>query len=137
LQFGPKVFEQTSLTHADAEHWFGRAPPDLSLMVALRGRDWLIAYLEGFYTDTTQLFGSNNQVSSNTRMPDPFYALRAPQYSQQRRELIIDIADFLTEISDPNRTLRHRLGWVVCAFLVLLSLVIYVLKRLYWRDIKA
>ena len=36
---------------ADAEAWFGKTPPDLSLMARARGRDYLYQFLKTFYLD--------------------------------------------------------------------------------------
>src|ERR1700690_3288796 len=36
---------------ADAEGWFGRQPPDLSLIARARGPDYLYSFLKGFYAD--------------------------------------------------------------------------------------
>ena len=36
---------QNALPSSDAKVWFGVAPPDLSLIVRSRGKDWLYTYL--------------------------------------------------------------------------------------------
>src|SRR5215510_8598281 len=41
----------TSLPQADAEAWFGKAPPDLSLMARARGKDHIFQFLKTFYID--------------------------------------------------------------------------------------
>ena len=55
---------------ADAEAWFGKAPPDLSLMVRARGRDYIYQFLTTFYVDPTRQTGANNLRLPATAMPD-------------------------------------------------------------------
>src|ERR1700721_1037809 len=43
-----------------AAEWFGKAPPDLSLIARERGPDYLFSYLKGYYVDSTRPWGVNN-----------------------------------------------------------------------------
>ncbi len=54
---------------ADAENWFGKAPPDLSLMARARGRDYLYRFLMTFYVDLERATGVNNMAYPTTAMP--------------------------------------------------------------------
>ena len=54
---------------ADAEAWFGKTPPDLSLMARARGRDYLYQFLKTFYVDPTRQTGANNLRLPTTAMP--------------------------------------------------------------------
>lgn len=54
---------------ADAEAWFGKAPPDLSLVARSRGTDWVYRFLKGFIADPTKVTGSNNLVLDGASMP--------------------------------------------------------------------
>jgi ubiquinol-cytochrome c reductase cytochrome c1 subunit len=58
-----------SMPQADAEAWFGKAPPDLSLMVRARGRDHVYQFLKTFYADGTRPTGANNLFLPGTAMP--------------------------------------------------------------------
>jgi ubiquinol-cytochrome c reductase cytochrome c1 subunit len=60
----------SSMPSKDAEAWFGKVPPDLSLMARARGRDYLYQYLKTFYVDPTAQTGSNNLRLPTTAMPD-------------------------------------------------------------------
>lgn len=66
----PTQYILTSMPSQDAEVWFGKAPPDLSLMARARGRDYLYQYLKTFYVDPTQQTGANNLRLPATAMPD-------------------------------------------------------------------
>lgn len=64
--------------------WFGTAPPDLSLIGRVHGADWLYTYLHSFYKDTTRPVGTNNLLSDNVNMPNPFVGVQGEQ------QLIVD-----------------------------------------------
>jgi ubiquinol-cytochrome c reductase cytochrome c1 subunit len=53
----------------DAETWFGKNPPDLTLMVRARGRNYIYQYLKTFYVDPTRQTGANNLRLPATAMP--------------------------------------------------------------------
>jgi ubiquinol-cytochrome c reductase cytochrome c1 subunit len=59
----------TSMPAADAEAWFGKTPPDLSLMARERGTDYLYRFLKTFYVDPTRQTGANNLQLPATAMP--------------------------------------------------------------------
>jgi ubiquinol-cytochrome c reductase cytochrome c1 subunit len=60
---------ETRMPAADAEAWFGKAPPDLSLMVRARGKDYIYQFLTTFYVDPTRQTGANNLRLPSTAMP--------------------------------------------------------------------
>ena len=59
----------TGMPAKDSEKWFGKTPPDLSLMVRARGRDYLYQFLTTFYVDPTRQTGANNLRLPTTAMP--------------------------------------------------------------------
>lgn len=52
-----------------SEDWFGKAPPDLSMVARVRGSDWIYTYLLSFYADPSRPSGWNNTVFPNASMP--------------------------------------------------------------------
>src|SRR5277367_2891636 len=47
-----KVFDTVnSAMPPDAESWFGKQPPDLSLVARAKGADYIYSFLKGFYDD--------------------------------------------------------------------------------------
>ncbi|MEA3132191.1 MAG: ubiquinol-cytochrome c reductase cytochrome c1 subunit, partial [Gammaproteobacteria bacterium] len=64
---------------ADAEGWFGKLPPDLSLMARARSVDYLYAFLKGFYVDKTRPWGTNNLILPGAAMPDVLADLQGLQ----------------------------------------------------------
>src|SRR5690606_24259102 len=59
---------QTGLSQDAAARWFGRAPPDLSLMARARGTDYIYSFLRSFYLDPKRPTGVNNLVLPGTSM---------------------------------------------------------------------
>ena len=59
----------TTMPAADAEAWFGKTPPDLSLMARARGTDYLYRFLKTFYFDPSRQTGANNMQLPSTAMP--------------------------------------------------------------------
>jgi ubiquinol-cytochrome c reductase cytochrome c1 subunit len=66
----PSDYITSAMPEADAETWFGKAPPDLSLMARARGKDYLYRYLMTYYVDPTRETGANNLALPSTAMPD-------------------------------------------------------------------
>ncbi len=69
----------TALPTADAEQWFGVAPPDLTLVARVRGADWLYTYLTSFYQDKQRPFASNNWIFPDVAMPNVLAPLQGEQ----------------------------------------------------------
>jgi ubiquinol-cytochrome c reductase cytochrome c1 subunit len=59
----------TTMPTKDAETWFGKAPPDLTLMARARGDNYLYQYLKTFYVDPARQTGVNNLRLPSTAMP--------------------------------------------------------------------
>lgn len=98
---------KVSLSEEDALQWFGKAPPDLSLIVTIRGKEWLHDYLISFYKDEQQSYGENNTLLPRLNMPNPFSMLSLAQ----KEVLIRDLMVFLSETSSPN-VVSHQ--WIGC-----------------------
>jgi ubiquinol-cytochrome c reductase cytochrome c1 subunit len=60
----------TTMPPKDADTWFGKTPPDLSLMARARGTAYLYQYLKTFYVDPSRQTGTNNLRLPATAMPD-------------------------------------------------------------------
>src|SRR6266436_6547220 len=65
----PAQYILTSMPAADAEAWFGKTPPDLTLMARARGQDYLYQFLKTFYVDPARQTGANNLRLPATAMP--------------------------------------------------------------------
>jgi ubiquinol-cytochrome c reductase cytochrome c1 subunit len=65
----PADYILTTMPAADAATWFGKTPPDLSLMARARGTDYLYQFLKTFYADPSKPTGANNLRLDATSMP--------------------------------------------------------------------
>jgi ubiquinol-cytochrome c reductase cytochrome c1 subunit len=75
----PTDYITTAMPAADAEAWFGKVPPDLSLETRLRGTDWVYQYLKTFYADPSRITGVNNLRLENASMPHVLSELQGVQ----------------------------------------------------------
>ncbi len=74
-----------NMPKANAENWFGTAPPDLSLVARARGTHWLYNYLRAFYKDESRPYNVNNSVFKDVGMP---HALEVMQGLQDKTEIV-------------------------------------------------
>lgn len=125
-QTWPKI----AMTPQDATNWFGKPPPDLSLISRQRSKAWVQAYLQGFYPDRSQRFGVNNHQFPNTMMPNVLESLPSDQRSE-----FTNIAYFLAYAAEPAVLIRSRLGWFVLGFLLVLTWLYWLRMRIWPRKI--
>ena len=65
---------------ADAQDWFGKQPPDLSLVARSRGSDWIFNFLTTFYADpASRQTGVNNMQLPGTAMPHVLASVQGVQ----------------------------------------------------------
>lgn len=149
----------------EAKKWFGATPPDLTLVARARasedgsGPDWLYTYLRSFYRDEARPTGWNNVVFPNVGMPHILYELQGTQvlklekdgagHETKKLELAIpgklsakdydkqiaDLVGFIAWMGEPTADLRKKLGYGVLAFLAVLFVLAYALKKEYWKDV--
>lgn len=149
----------------ESRAWFGRTPPDLSLIGRSRGADWLFTYLMTFYVDETAPVGSNNLVLPGASMPHVLWELQGLQQAVFRDELddegnvhrvfesfepvtagllsakeyeqfVRDIVNFLAYIGEPVQLKRRAMGGWVLAFLLVFFILAVLLKKEYWSDVR-
>lgn len=166
LMFTQAKFGETmkaAMTPAEGEKWFGKAPPDLSLVARnkLGGPDWTYTFLKSFYIDETRPSGWNNTVLPGASMPNVLADLQGVQHAVmadghaggiahvEKLELASpgsldpkefdraarDIANFLRYVGEPAAIKRESLGLWVILFLAVFTLLAWVLKTEYWKDV--
>ena len=70
----------SSMPAADAQEWFGKPPPDLSLVARSRGSDWIFNFLTTFYADpASRQTGVNNLQLPGTAMPHVLASVQGVQ----------------------------------------------------------
>lgn len=125
------------MSESDAVQAFGKAPPDLSLMVKARdgGADYVYSYLVGYYLTPEGMPG--NHVFPETRMPDVL-GIAAAQAAQRAgiQDKARDIVSFLAWAADPHEAERIRLGYYVIAYLIVLTALLYLVKNQIWARLK-
>jgi len=137
---------------------YGVAPPDLSVIARSRGADWLYTYMRSFYVDPTRASGWNNTTFPNVGMPFVLADLQGEQIlkidkhdgheikslvlntpgsmrSDEYDSAVTDLTNYLVFMGDPGEVMRHKIGWIVLAFLSILLALVYVLKKEIWKDI--
>lgn len=75
----PHDYMLSPMPAADAERWFGRAPPDLSLVARAKGGDHVYRFLKTFYLDESKPTGVNNLALENAAMPHVLADLQGVQ----------------------------------------------------------
>ena len=160
---GAKPGEQVhvALTDADAQKFFGKMPPDLSVIARVRGSDWIYNYLKSFYLDETRPVGWNNTVFPNASMPNPLWEMQGLQHAEygaadaggerpveklvlaqpgsqtpeQFDQTVRDITAFLEYAGEPAALKRQSMGVWVVLFLAFFTFLAWLLKKEYWRDV--
>ena len=152
-----------TLGEADANAWFGVAPPDLSLSARARGPDWLYTYLMTFYRDESRPFGANNLVFPDVAMPHALVELQGVQARKEEagnghpaaksagellelvepgsmsvaeyRRVVRDLVNFLVYVGEPAKLDRYVLGGWVLLFLLVFFVISRLLYKEYWKDV--
>ncbi len=133
----------------DAKKWFGVSPPDLSVISRSRGTAWLNTYLRTYYLDDTKPMGTNNLVFKDVAMPHVLWEQQgylsknsygdltsaSKSISANYDLLITDLVNFIAYIGEPSKIQRLELGKWVLLYLFLLFLVVYSMKKAFWKDI--
>lgn len=126
----------------------GALPPDQSLIVRGRkyGPDYVYALLNGYKDQAPEGDNMPDGMYYNVAFPGHHIAMPPPltddsvAYSDGTKATLQqeakDIATFLNWTSDPTLDQRHRLGARVIIFLVVLSTVMYFVKRKVWSRIE-
>lgn len=120
-----------------AEATFGKAPPDLSLMAKARegGANYIYSYLLGYYT--TPDGGTGNHYFPPTKMPDVLQVagVTDPAEHAKLEQTARDVASFLAWAADPHAQERKSLGYYVLGYLVILTTMLFLLKKKIWARL--
>jgi ubiquinol-cytochrome c reductase cytochrome c1 subunit len=148
----------------DSEAWFGKPPPDLSLIARARGTDYLYSLFHGFYVDNTRPWGVNNLYLPSVAMPDVLASLHGTQKPvfknvadergsarmvlvgaepmtpgalkpEEYDQFVRDIVNFLDYAGEPIKEKRQSMGVFVMLFLLVFFVFTYLLKKEYWKDV--
>lgn len=158
-KFGEHIV--ASMPEQQSAEWFGKAPPDLSLISRVRGSDWVYTYLKSFYLDESSTLGWNNKLFPNVSMPNPLWKLQGLQHAvygepdvtgaptvvgleitrsgtmepAEFDQAVRDITAFLEYAGEPAALKRQEIGVWVILFLAAFTFLAWLLKKEYWRDV--
>jgi len=158
-----KTYEtiQNNMSADDSARWFGRTPPDMSLMARAKTTDYIYNFLKSFYVDPDSPTGVDNQILAGASMPHVLWELQGFQkavFSEDENgtpvfehfepltsgsmspgefdSFVRDTVNFLEFISEPVRSTRRALGVWVLIFLSFFLVVASLLKKQIWKDVK-
>src|SRR5580658_8932977 len=148
---------------ADAQAWFGKAPPDLSLMARSKGPDYIYQFLKTFFADPSRPTGTDNLSLPSAAMPAVLSELEGVKVAKFREVkgpggttkvfdhfesvspgnmtpeeydgFVRDTVNFLDYVGEPSQIERRSMGVWVVLFLLALSAFAYLLKQEYWKDV--
>ncbi|MGM0480836.1 MAG: cytochrome c1 [Pseudomonadota bacterium] len=148
----------------DAGQWFGTGIPDLTNVARVRGPDWIYTYLRSFYKDESRPWGVNNALFANVGMPHVLQELQGtPERTYEKRRIdgqmkevyvgietdgsgrmteseydqaMLDLTSFLVYMGEPMALEQKRMGWFVFGFLLVFTILAWLLKKEFFRDLK-
>lgn len=153
----------SALPKDKAAGWFGATPPDLTVTSRLRTPNWVYNYLLTFYVDDKRPLGTNNLVLPGASMPNVLGALQGQQQLEEAHEgedahgghalpgfkrvtegtldekefqkFVADTVNFMAYAAEPGKANRTSMGGKVILFLLLFTVLAWLLKREYWKDV--
>jgi len=128
----------SQLSDETAIQSYGKVPPDLSLMTKARegGANYVYTYLISYYITPEGM--TSNHVFPETKMPD-MMGMSGATDPAQRAEIQTkarDIVSFLAWAADPHEEERHKLGYYVIGYLLVLTTLLFFVKNQIWSRLK-
>lgn len=140
-----------NMDSSEAKKWFGANPPNLTVTARSRGKDWIYSYLRTFYVDDSRELGWNNLVYPNAAMPHVLWELQGIQNLEDNKlklnkpgllsteeydQFVLDTTNYMVFMSEPAKLVRHKIGYYVIGFLLILLILVINLKKEFWKDVK-
>ena len=125
----------TNMLASDGSRWFGKSPPDLSLITRSRGTDQVYNFLRTFYKDSTSPTGADNRALPGTSMPNVLWLVQEQLNEKEFDQFTLDIVNFLDYVSEPIQSERKRIGIWVILFLLVFLVFSYGLYKDIWKEV--
>jgi len=156
---------QRTMRDDDATRWFGKPPPDLSVVPRSRGINYVFNFLQGFYIQSESPTGVDNILLPGTSMPNVLWELqgyRRAIFQEHHSEdgegtelvferfeavtegsmsdedfqtFVRDTVNFLDYMSEPSQLKRQAIGIWVLMFLAVFLVLSVMLKKEIWKDV--
>lgn len=108
-----------------------------NLLVPNTAMPGIIAALQGQQVLATDVRASKRYFGGNLQWYDLLILQSQGALSPQQFDAsMTDVVNFLYYSAEPYRAEQNRLGYWVIGFLVILWVMMYYLKKNYWKDIK-
>ena len=131
----PEDLVTTNMLSADGSRWFGKTPPDLSLIARSRDTDQVYNFLRTFYTDPNSPTGTDNQALPGTSMPNILWLVQEQLNEKEFDQFTLDIVNFLDYVGEPIQLERKKLGIWVILFLLIFLIFSYALYKDIWKEV--
>jgi len=125
----------TSMLPSDGDRWFGKSPPDLSLIIRSRSADHVYNFLRGFTVDESSPTGTDNQVLPGTSMPNVLWLVQEQLSHDEFDQFALDIVNFLDYVAEPIQLKRKNIGIWVILFLLIFLIFSYLLYKDIWKEV--
>ena len=125
----------TSMLPSDGDRWFGKSPPDLSLIIRSRSADYVYNFLRGFTIDKYSPTGTDNQVLPGTSMPNILWLVKEQLSHEEFDQFALDIVNFLDYVAEPIQLKRKNIGVWVILFLLIFLIFSYLLYKDIWKEV--
>jgi len=132
----PQDTVTTNLLKEDGDRWFGKTPPDLTLVTRRKNPEYVYQFLKTFYEDDKSPTGVNNKTKDATSMPHVLWLVEEQMTPNNYDEFLLDIVTFLEYAGDPTQEKRKSLGLWVLGFLLVFLVFSYALYKDIWREVK-
>ena len=125
----------TSMLPSDGDRWFGKSPPDLSLIIRSRSADHVYNFLRGFTMDKSSPTGTDNKVLPGTSMPNVLWLVQEQLNHEEFDQFTLDIVNFLDYVAEPIQLKRKNIGIWVILFLLIFLIFSYLLYKDIWKEV--
>ncbi|MGJ8663021.1 MAG: cytochrome c1 [Marinicella sp.] len=155
---------EIAMTPEQGDAFFGKAPPDLTVIAKARGVDWLYNFLINYYQDPKAPSGWNNLTFENASMPHILWEMQGIRTAnfeihtdeeggehkefkgfemvtpgtmdeQEYKDMVRDLVNFLDYSAEPAQLIRMSYAPWVLLFVSLFTFLAYMLKVNYFRDV--
>ena len=126
----------------------GAYPPDMSVLVKARkgGAAYIFSLLQGYdeppegYQLDEGVYYNKYMDGNQIKMPNVLFddlVEYADGTKATKEQMSKDISSFLTWVSEPSLETRHKLGFKVILFLIILAVLVYFSMNRLWSRIES